>query len=67
METNCFFGYNILVLITLTLYTHPLLLQTLLRQDDTNGGLSEALAAEMRYMQSENPTIEADSYTARRK
>lgn len=38
--------------------------QTLLRQDDTNGGVSEAPAAEMRYMQSENSTAEADSHSA---
>lgn len=39
-------------------------LQALLRQDDTNGGVSEAFAAEMRYMQSEDSTVEADSHSA---
>lgn len=39
-------------------------LQALLRQDDTNGGVSEALAAEMRYMQSEDSTVESDSHSA---
>jgi len=41
--------------------------QTLLRQDDTNGGVAEAVAAEMRDMPSEDPTAEADSHPARRK
>jgi len=41
--------------------------QTLLRQDDTNGGVAEAVAAEMRDMQSEDPAAEADSHPARRK
>lgn len=42
-------------------------LQTLLRQDDTNGGVSEAFTIEMRYMQSKDSTAETDSHSAWRK
>lgn len=44
--------------------SHSSVLQTLLRQDDTNGGVSEAFAVEVRYMQSEDSTAEADSHSA---
>lgn len=38
--------------------------QALLHENDPNGGLAEASAAEVRHMQSEDPASEADPHSA---
>lgn len=40
--------------------------QAVFRQDDTNGGVAEALAIEMRHLSSENSPAKADAHSERR-